>query len=131
MTETRLAPITGYEGRYMIADHGHVWRCPRVIHRVHTGPYTQPGAWMADWEGTKFGHRCITLYDDLGVRTKHWIHRLVAEHFIPNPDGLPWVLHGVLGPSVNHYTNLRWGNQSENEKDKLRHKIVRQEQRHG
>lgn len=126
----RWKPVKGYEGLYLISQRGTVWRLDRHVNRVHTGPYLQRGGLMRDWQATKFGHRAVYLVDDNGKRKKHWVHRLVAEHFIPNPDNLPWVLHGPAGPSENHYTNLRWGNQSENEKDKLRHKIVRQEQRH-
>ena len=126
----RWKPITGYEDLYLISQRGRVWRLDRYVNRVHTGPYLQRGGIMADWQATPYGHRAVYLVDVNGRRKKYWIHRLVAEHFIPNPEGLPWVLHGPAGPSENYYTNLRWGNQSENEKDKLRHKIVRQEQRH-
>lgn len=36
------------------------------------------------------------------------IHRLVAEAFIPNPNGLPCVNHKDENVFNNHHTNLEW-----------------------
>jgi hypothetical protein len=127
----RWAQVTGYPGLYLISDRGRVYRLERVINRVHTGPYVQEAGFMALRVGNKLGHLCVTLYDEQGRRRKHWVHRLVATEFLPNPEGLPYVLHGIKGPAYNHVENIRWGNQSDNERDKLRHKVLRQEARHG
>ena len=35
-------------------------------------------------------------------------HRLIAQHFIPNPKGLPYVDHINHDRSDNHVSNLRW-----------------------
>ena len=46
-----------------------------------------------------------------------YIHRLVAQYFIPNPDNLPQVDHMDRDKTNNLVTNLRWvtiGEQSEN-----------------
>lgn len=43
-----------------------------------------------------------------------YIHRLVAEAFLPNPDGFPVVRHLDDDPSYNTVDNLRWGTQKEN-----------------
>lgn len=51
------------------------------------------------------------------VNNKHtnlWVHRLVAEAFIPNPENKPFVLHKDNNPLNNHKDNLCWGTQSEN-----------------
>jgi hypothetical protein len=125
----RWAAITDYEEFYAISDHGNVWRNERTIYRIHTRPYVQAAGMMATRVGNDLGHLCVTLYDGQGKRHKHWVHRLVATEFIPNPRNLPFVLHGVAGPAVNHVSNLRWGNQSDNEKDKRRHMLARQTER--
>lgn len=125
----RWLPITGFEAFYAISDHGRVWRFERWVVRLHTRPYLQAAGLMALRVGNSQGHICVTLYDEHGQRRKFWVHRLVGEHFIDNPEGHPYVLHGLKGPGCNHYTNLRWGDQSENEKDKRRHMLARQTER--
>ena len=43
-----------------------------------------------------------------------YIHRLMAEAFIPNPEGFPVVMH--LDDNVKNFSlsNLKWGTQKEN-----------------
>ena len=43
-----------------------------------------------------------------GVRKNHYLHRLVAELFIPNPQNLLEVNHIDENKTNNHYTNLEW-----------------------
>lgn len=45
-----------------------------------------------------------------------FIHRLVATHFVqnPNPKEYNLVMHLDNNPLNNHYTNLKWGTQSMN-----------------
>lgn len=44
------------------------------------------------------------------------IHQLVAEAFIPNPNGLPMVNHIDLNKQNNHVSNLEWVDHSGNMK---------------
>jgi len=59
---------------------------------------------------------CINLYINQ-KRTKHYIHRLVATHFINNPDNLSFVDHIDTYKQNNTATNLRWCTRSENMKN--------------
>lgn len=43
-----------------------------------------------------------------GVKRAYYIHRLVAEAFIPNPDNLPFVNHKDFNPGNNSVDNLEW-----------------------
>ena len=43
-----------------------------------------------------------------GKRLVRKIHRLVAEHFLPNPDGLPCVNHKDENVMNNTISNLEW-----------------------
>jgi len=44
-----------------------------------------------------------------GVKPKlFYVHRLVADHFIPNPDNLPEVNHKDWNIDNNHVSNLEW-----------------------
>ena len=94
-------PIIGYEDRYHISNYGEV----KVL---STGHILSPGTIKAG------GHQLVTLTDEYGMRKGFLVHRLVAIHFIPNPENLAIVEH--LDDDVLHnvYTNLKWSTQKEN-----------------
>lgn len=49
-----------------------------------------------------------------GKHCNFFVARMVAEVWIPNPENKPFVLHNDNDPLNNHFSNLRWGTQSEN-----------------
>jgi hypothetical protein len=62
---------------------------------------------------TKFGYEQIDLIRD-GKRVKKYIHRLVAEAFLPNPKNKPEVDHIDTNRRNNIVDNLRWTTREEN-----------------
>jgi hypothetical protein len=61
------------------------------------------------------GYYRISLIEDDGRKLKtHYIHRLVAEAFIPNPDNKPFIDHIDNNPLNNNVNNLRWCTPQEN-----------------
>ena len=61
----------------------------------------------------KGGYKQVTLSKD-GIKETFKIHRLVAIHYIPNPDNLPQVDHRYRHRTDNRVENLRWVTRSGN-----------------
>lgn len=62
----------------------------------------------------RFGTVNLSGYRQLWYNKKlYYVHRLMAETFLPNPQGKPTVDHIDRNPSNNFLSNLRWATQSE------------------
>ena len=70
------------------------------------------GKIMSTWKSEK-GYEKISLIIDNRKRN-FFVHRLVAEAFIPNPENKPCVDHINGCKTMNHISNLRWATYSEN-----------------
>lgn len=98
--------IKGFEGRYRISNTGKVYSMPRSGSGGHKGMYLKPKPHSA-------GYRYVSLKCNGREKGKS-IHRLVAEHFIPNPASKPQVNHKDGDKTNNHVSNLEWCTMSEN-----------------
>lgn len=67
----------------------------------------------------KHGHLGVCLSVN-GKPTYRYLHRLMAEAFIPNPYNQPIVRHLNDDPSYNYLDNLAWGTQKHNHEDCVR-----------
>ena len=54
-------------------------------------------------------------------------HRILAKHFIPNPDELPEVDHIDRDKANNSLENLRWVNRSENKVNRSKYTLQKRE----
>jgi hypothetical protein len=90
--------ITGYPG-YRISNMGNVWS--NKLKRVLDSPVDKDGYYR------------IGLWNKQVVK-KFRVHRLVALHFIPNPENKPVVNHIDGDVKNNHISNLEWNTVEEN-----------------
>lgn len=56
---------------------------------------------------------CVDIYKN-GKKKTIYIHRLVGELYLPNPNNLPEIDHKDDNRFNNHYTNLEWVTGEEN-----------------
>lgn len=59
------------------------------------------------------GYKIVSMTIN-GKRRNRYVHRLVAEAFIPNPDNLPAIDHIDCDRANNNVSNLRWYTQLDN-----------------
>ena len=90
--------ISGYEGLYQVSDRGRVRSLIADEHyRARILKPSENGV----------GYLFVNLWKDKKGKA-HRIHRLVAEHFIPNYDQFPQVNHKDENKRNNNVENLEW-----------------------
>lgn len=105
-------PIVGYEG-YAVSNLGNVKSVERTCKRRNDGSMRRVKEKIKKPTKLKNGYYSVQLYND-GARKIQYIHRLVAEAFIPNPDNLPWINHKDEDKTNNNVSNLEWCTQKYN-----------------
>lgn len=101
--------IKGYEGKYQVSNLGRV-KSLYLINRQAKIPRERI---------LKLGHNLqgypqIHLCKDNKTSKSIFVHKLVAEAFIPNPDNLPVVNHKNEIKTDNRVENLEWCTQKNN-----------------
>lgn len=86
-------------GRYSVSDQGR-------IYSYRTGTFRK--VFIKD-----NGYLSVGLWDGTTAKN-YYVHRLVAEAFVPNPTGQPEVNHKNLCKWDNYYKNLEWVTHQEN-----------------
>lgn len=93
--------ITNYSQEYMVSNQGRVKSLKRGKEHIMT-PYIG-----------KNGYYVLTFY--INRKTKIvYLHRLIAEAFIPNPQSKKCIDHIDGNPRNNDIENLKWATHKEN-----------------
>lgn len=101
--------VKGYEGYYEVDQFGRVFGLDRTITVVDGGrTYEKPivGRQMKQSMHDK-GYKTVSLTKD-GKTKLVFVHRIVAEAFLDNPDNLSMVNHKDEDKTNNFLENLEW-----------------------
>ena len=110
--EERWLPVVGYEGFYIVSSLGRVRLLERSGFRKN-GRFFYVHSKIKKPYLTKFGYYRLRM--EKNKHSKHiFVHRLVAEAFIPNPENKPEINHKNGIRTDNRVKNLEWCTQSEN-----------------
>jgi len=104
--------ISGYEGCYEVSNYGNVRSIPHKVNTKGGKQRNSPGCMMKQ-KTTRNGYKQIGLSQN-GKNKWIGVHRLVAEAFVPNPEGLPQVNHKDEKKTNNYADNLEWVTASDN-----------------
>lgn len=104
--------IPGYDGLYQISSKG---RARSVFcDRRRCGDKYIKKQQVLKPTITNYGYLVVGLTDKNGKCNSRLVHRLVAEVFIPNPEGLPIINHKDENKVNNSVENLEWCSYSYN-----------------
>lgn len=104
--------IEGFEDTYKISDSGEIWSKDRLCidskgrKRFRKGQKLNPDI-------ASNGYYRITLAKN-GKKKQKYLHRLLAEYFVPNPNNLPQVNHKDGNKTNCNLKNLEWVTVKEN-----------------
>lgn len=108
-------PISGLEEHYEVSNLGRV-------RRIKSGYGTSAGRYL-NFIDNGNGYAIASMSKD-STHYRRYVHRLVAEAFIPNPDGKPEVNHIDGNKRNNRVDNLEWVTRAENNAHMFRTGLV-------
>lgn len=112
--EEQWLPVVGYEGLYDVSNCGRVKSLDRRVttkRKVQINGFFVKGKIKPSFDDGK-GYRRVEISKN-GNNRKIFVHRLVAEAFLPNPKNKPQINHTKGQKSNNVVWQLEWATKSE------------------
>ena len=107
--------IINYEGLYQVSNYGNVKALDRLVVNKNGKAQRYPEKLLKpeifDMGSSKY--KRVTICKNHKA-IKFLVHRVVAQHFIPNTEDKPFVNHLDNNGLNNHVSNLEWCTHSEN-----------------
>ena len=101
--------IIGYEGEYQISNYGQIKSLKRNIFLALDN---------------QRGYRKVGLRTRNRKRKRVYVHRLVALHFLQNPEKKPQINHIDCNKSNNNIFNLEWCDNSQNMEHAIKNNLI-------
>ena len=110
-------PVKGYEGYYEVSEYGDVRSLDRMVSMTRDGKERSRFAKGRDIKHNEnvWGYVDVVLSKD-GKSRHYFVHRVVAEAFLDNPNEYQIVNHKDGNKKNNYIGNLEWCNNSYNAK---------------
>lgn len=101
--------IRGYEGLYQISNLGRVKKLRyEYVDTYKSGRHRVFPEHLVAINLCKNGYYMVDLRKHNEKRKRVYVHRLIAEAFIPNPNNLPCINHKDENRQNNSINNLEW-----------------------
>ena len=121
--------IKHYEGLYKVSDNGEIWSYPKTWKSNNGGTNNHNGKKLKGGLAST-GYYQVSLTTDKQSKN-YYIHRLVAETFIANPENHPFINHKDGNKINNNISNLEWCTPQENETHALKTGLKPSGENHG
>lgn len=113
MAEEVWKDIIDYEDYYQVSNYGNIKSKNRIV-------FDNNGIRLRQNKAKIMRFR-LGVYKMIGLNKNHiqnqfLVHRLVAKHFVPNPENKSDVNHLDGDKYNNYYLNLRWDTSGDNQK---------------
>lgn len=108
---------------FEVSNFGRVRTLPRYVRCSEDGRLAlKTGRILVDADNGK-GYRYVTISLHR-VRKNYYVHRLVAETWLDNPNNLPEVNHKDGDKTNNHYSNLEWSSLQHNRDHAVKNNLI-------
>ena len=104
-------PVENYEDYYQVSNTGKVMSIEKLC-KIRGGSFRLRPASLLQITNNSAGYSRVYFVD----RRYRLVHRLVAQHFIPNPENKAEVNHIDGNKNNCHVSNLEWSTRSNNMK---------------
>lgn len=115
--------IKDYEGFYQISDKGVIKSLHRFV-SCKDDTIKEVKETIINTGNNGNGYLFVYLWKNNKCK-RYYVHRLVAKHFIPNPNNYLEINHKDRNKANNNVSNLEWCNSKQNKEHAIAIKIIR------